>query len=44
MKLKAIIVSGIDGTYDVNLEFTNKVSFGLFGHGKSEQEAIADFS
>lgn len=43
MKLKAIIVSGNYGTYDVNLEYSDKVSFGLFGTGKSIEDAIADF-
>lgn len=43
MKLKAIIVRGSDGTYDVNLEYSDKISFGLYGTGKSVEEAIADF-
>ncbi len=29
MKLKALIVRGTDGTYDVNLKYLEKVSFGL---------------
>ncbi|HTN68025.1 MAG: helix-turn-helix transcriptional regulator [Dysgonamonadaceae bacterium] len=43
MKLKAIIVRGNNGTYDVNLEYSNKVTFGLFGQGDRVDEAIADF-
>jgi len=43
MKLKAIIVRGTDGTYDVNMEYTDKVSFGLFGSGNSVEEAKADY-
>lgn len=43
MKLKAIIVRGNNGTYDVNLEYSNKVTFGLFGQGERVDEAIADF-
>lgn len=43
MKLKAIIVRGNNGTYDVNLEYSNKVTFGLFGQGNTVDEAIADF-
>ena len=43
MKLKAIIVSGVDGTYDVNLEYSDKVSFVLFGSGDTVEESKADF-
>ena len=43
MKLKAIIVSGNDGTYDLNLEYSDKVSFELFGTGNSVEEAKADY-
>lgn len=43
MKLRATIEQGADGTYDVNLEYTDKVSFGLFGSGKTVEQAIADF-
>ena len=27
----------------MDLDFTNKISFGLFGHGKNAQKAIVDF-
>lgn len=43
MKLKVFIVRGTDGTYDVNLEYSEKVSFGLYGTGSSVEEAKADY-
>ena len=43
MKLKALIVRGTDGTYDVNLKYLEKVSFGLYGTGSSVEEAKADY-
>lgn len=43
MKANAIIERGTDGTYDVNLEYRENLSFGLFGQGDTVQEAIADF-
>ncbi|MGV8962537.1 MAG: helix-turn-helix domain-containing protein [Candidatus Saccharimonadaceae bacterium] len=43
MKLKAIIIRGSNSTYDVNLEYSNKVTFGLFGEGNTVEEAINDF-
>lgn len=43
MKAKAIIERGSDGTYDINLEYREDLTFGLLGQGNTVQEAIEDF-
>lgn len=43
MKTKATIERGVDGTYDVTMEYLKDVPFGLLGQGKTVAEAIADF-
>jgi predicted RNase H-like HicB family nuclease len=43
IKVKATIERGDDGTYDVTMEYTSLVPFGLLGQGNTVEEAIADF-
>jgi predicted RNase H-like HicB family nuclease len=43
MKAKAIIEKGKDGTFDVNLEYREDLTFGLLGQGNTVEEAIEDF-
>ncbi len=43
MKVKAIIERGTDGSYDVNLEYSDKIDFGLFGQGATVEQAKEDF-
>ncbi len=43
MRVKAIIEKGKDGTFDVNLEYREDLTFGLLGQGDTVEEAIEDF-
>lgn len=43
MKATAVIERGNDGTYDINLEYREDISFGLLGQGNTVQEAVDDF-
>lgn len=43
MKAIVTIEKGADGSYDVNLDYYENITFGLFGEGNTIQEAIKDF-
>ena len=43
MKITAIIERGNDGTYDVYLDFDDRITFGLRGTGSTVEEAKKDF-
>lgn len=41
--VNATIERGINGTYDVNLDYYEDLTFGLLGQGSTVEEAKADF-